>query len=261
MEKLERWLENLAKSLFSRNEARFIGFFAVVFIGTAGLLAALGLLPSELKESSDSGSIIESAEQAALGFLGAGSTSLGMTGQGNATQHPALAQPGTGQVGQPSESSASSNPLPGAGNNQLIVPDKLSIPSLGISTVVRNPTSTSISHLDNELTKGAVRYPGSGTIGNGNMFIFGHSTGHRVVNNQAYRVFNELKNAKKGDEILLQSGSTTFVYKVRTIAKVDKDETMVKFDTATNMLTISTCDSFGSKSDRYVVEADYVGVR
>ncbi|MBU3668892.1 MAG: sortase, partial [Candidatus Taylorbacteria bacterium] len=152
--------------------------------------------------------------------------------------------------------SGSSSDIP---NN--IIPDTLVIPSIGVNTVVRNPTSTNVDDLDQELTKGTVRYPGSGTIGHGNMFIFGHSTGYKVVINKAYKVFNELKNLTKGNEILLQSGSKTYVYVVTSVQKVNKDTTEIIFNAQNSMLTLATCDSFGSKSDRYVVEAVFKGER
>ncbi len=269
LERLEQRLESGFKTLFSKNETRFLGFFALIFLGTAGLLAGIGLLPSELKEnlgtSAPAGSLpvgtAPSGSSGGMGPVGQNSALgiLNATGQGSGTANSGSNAAGTGGTGANGNAGPGSNPS--IADNRLIVPDRIMVPSLGINAVVRNPTSTSISHLDSELTKGAVRYPGSGTIGKGNMFIFGHSTGLSVVQNQAYRIFNELHKTKKGDEILLTSGSTTFVYKVRSVSKVDKNDTLVKFDTATNMLTISTCDSFGSKSDRYVVEADYVGVR
>ena len=38
----------------------------------------------------------------------------------------------------------------------------------------------------------------------------------------------------------------------------DKNEALVEFSNDVNMLTLSTCNSFGRKDDRYVVEADLV---
>ncbi len=247
---MEKWFKNI----FSTNEVRFIGFFAMVFLGSALLLAVTGLLPSELRQSSDGG-IVDTlfnnptSGQEPLAGDRPGHSALGILNSTNPSAQSSDANSSGGTSG------------PGIGDGKIIVPDRLIVPSLDINTIVKNPSSTSITVLDNELKKGAVRYPGSGSIGKGNMFIFGHSTGFRVVQNQAYRVFNELHKVRAGDEILLQSGSTTFVYKVKSVNKVDKNEALIKFDTTRNMLTISTCDSFGTKNDRYVVEADYVGTR
>lgn len=239
------WYDNL----FSKKQSNFLVYFVMIFLGSAALLAAIGFLPSELKENSNSNNFVEEIFNFNSG--GSGSNDTSSSGSSGAS----IVSGNSSTKYASTTTSTTQQPV------KLIAADRLQIPALGIDTVVRNPTSTSVSVLDNELTKGVVRYPGSGTIGNGNMFIFGHSTGWSVVQNKAYKVFNELKNAQKGDEILLKSGSVTFVYKVRTVTKVDKNDTMIKFDTTANMLTLSTCDSFGKKADRYVVEADYIGVK
>ena len=75
------------------------------------------------------------------------------------------------------------------------------------------------------------------------------------------KVFNNIKTLNKGDFIYVESGNTTYTYKVREVTEVNKNDTLITFDTSVNMLTLSTCDSFGAKTDRYVVTADFVGVR
>lgn len=140
-------------------------------------------------------------------------------------------------------------------------PTRLVIPSISVDTVISNPKSTSFEILDAALTRSAVRYPGSGLPGIGNMFIFGHSTGFSVVQNQAYKVFNKLKNVKQGAIITVYSKSAVYEYRVSSVRLVDKSKQLVEFDTTNNMLTLSTCDSFGRDQDRYVVEGDLVSVR
>ena len=140
-------------------------------------------------------------------------------------------------------------------------PTRLVISSIGVDTSVANPKSTSYETLDAALTKSVVRYPGSGLPGLGNMFIFGHSTGFSVVQNQAYKVFNKLKNVKQGATVTVYSKSAVYEYKVTSVKLVDKSKALVEFDTKTNMLTLSTCDSFGRDEDRYVVEANLVSIR
>ena len=139
-------------------------------------------------------------------------------------------------------------------------PTRLVISSIGVDTVIANPKSTNAEVLDAALTKSAVRYPGSGLPGIGNMFIFGHSTGFSVVQNQAYKVFNKIKNAKAGAIITVYSKSATYQYSVTSVKLVDKSKELVTFDTENNMLTLSTCDSFGRDQDRYVLEADLISV-
>lgn len=147
-------------------------------------------------------------------------------------------------------------PIP---NNPDILPTHITIPKIGVDTVVQNPQTQDVKLLDEALLKGSVRYPGSGTIGKGNMFLFAHSTGFRVVHNQAFKAFNNLKDLKTGDDISIQSGSDTYIYRVSKVTLVDSTKALVEFNIKKNMLTLSTCNTFGEKSERYVVEAEYIG--
>lgn len=140
---------------------------------------------------------------------------------------------------------------------EILLPDRISIPKVGVDSMVQKPESQEVSVLDEALTRGAVYYPGSGTINVGNMFIFGHSTGFAVVNNQAYKTFNDLNKLEKGDEIYVDSGDKTFVYKVKTVRLVDDSEAYVDFSNTDRMLTLSTCNTFGQKQERWVVEATF----
>jgi len=142
------------------------------------------------------------------------------------------------------------------------IPLLIKIPSLGINSQIYNPTSTNVDVLDSYLLKGAVRYPGSGLLGvNGNIFLFGHSTGFKIVNNQAYKTFNGLKNLKTGDLISVFSDKNEYTYKVINVKLEGADEVLVKFDVTSKKLTLSTCDTFGAKSDRYVVEAEQLNFK
>ena len=136
------------------------------------------------------------------------------------------------------------------------LPARVMSTDLDLDTKVTNPESTNVKTLDAELLKNAVRYPGSGTISSGNMFIFAHSTGFKVVNNKAYKAFNEIKKLKEGDTIQIQSVSgKTYKYKVTSVTIASKYDTYIDFTAKTPSLTLTTCDSFGSASDRYVVKA------
>ena len=144
------------------------------------------------------------------------------------------------------------------GNRVGELPLTVKIASIGVDAPVYNPATTSVNILNNFLTKGAVRYPGSGLLGgSGNIFIFGHSTGFKIVNNQAYKTFNGLEKLKNGDLISIYSNKYEYVYKVSSVKLVDATKTLVEFNTDSKMLTLSTCDNFGEKTDRYVVEASF----
>ena len=137
-------------------------------------------------------------------------------------------------------------------------PVRIIIDKVGIDSTVLNPEKTDIKVLDQALLRGAVRYPGSGLLGEGNVFIFGHSTSLRVVNNQAYKTFNNLKNLTQGDEIRVRSHDREYLYRVVKVSLVSADTAWVDFTSKRKRLTISTCNTFGKKEERYVVEADFI---
>jgi LPXTG-site transpeptidase (sortase) family protein len=137
-------------------------------------------------------------------------------------------------------------------------PTRIVIDKIQVDSTISNPNTTNVNTLDEYLKQGAVRYPGSGLLGIGNMFIFAHSTGIRVVNNQAYKAFNGLKDLREGDIIKVYGQSAVYRYIVTDVTLVDQTRALVEFDNNKNMLTLSTCNTFGAKSERYVVEADYL---
>ncbi len=138
-----------------------------------------------------------------------------------------------------------------------LIPQKIEIPKIGVSSTILTPKAIDVATLDNALARGAVYYPGSGTLQAGNMFLFGHSTNWKVVNNQAYKTFNDLEKLVKGDTIEISSGEDVYVYTVTSVQKASQDDVLVDFNKGDRMLTISTCDTFGRKQDRWVVEAEF----
>lgn len=137
-------------------------------------------------------------------------------------------------------------------------PSRIVISQIGVDAPVSNPSSTNAGVLDEYLTQGAVRYPGSGLPGQGNMFIFGHSTGLTVVRNEAYKTFNNLGKLKIGEEILVYADNKKYTYQVTSVIMKPASEVEVSFSNTKNMLTLSTCNVFSAKEDRYVVTADLV---
>lgn len=140
------------------------------------------------------------------------------------------------------------------------LPERIIIERLGIDAQVLNPQNADIETLDAALLSGVVRYPGSGDLNDeSNMFLFGHSTGFRVVQNEAFKVFNGLRDAQEGDLVRVQSATDEYVYRITRVVLVDAQEALVSFATGKRKLTLTTCNSFGAKEERYVVEADFVG--
>jgi LPXTG-site transpeptidase (sortase) family protein len=141
------------------------------------------------------------------------------------------------------------------------LPLSLEIPGYKISTIINSPNSTDVKVLDNSLSNGAVYYPGSGMPGSDNTLIFGHSTTFKIVMNKAYQVFNDLKNVKPGSLIYVKTATETHIYRAVEVKRVSKYTSWIQFKSEKPMLTLATCDSFGKASDRWVLTADYVGVK
>ncbi len=158
-------------------------------------------------------------------------------------------------------SDSESGSVAGAAASQFSVesPSRIKIPSIGVDTPIQNPSSSDITVLDNALLKGAVRYPGSALLGEqSRMFILGHQSGLPVVKNQAFKAFNNLQNVKVGEEIELYSATAVFRYRVISVEHASVSDGWVDLSGNDRMLILSTCDSFGKKTDRNIVKAEFV---
>ena len=198
----------------------------VIFAASYGLLSAIDLVPTEVKE----------INAVILGLFAKTENTAGpLIANTNSEQEPAI------------YFSVGPQPI------------RLVIEKIGVDTPVENPQSRDIAVLDNALLKGVVHYPGSGSLeSNTNVFLFGHSTNWTTVHNQAFKSLNRLVELQLDDEIKLFSGEKKYTYKVTSVSLVDQNEALVKFETGKRKLTLSTCDSFGKKTDRFVIEADFI---
>ncbi len=158
----------------------------------------------------------------------------------------------------PMDSGPSQTKVQGA--ESMVLPEKIEIPKLKLSATVANPTTSDPEILDKDLMYGAVRYPSSGTLGaeGKNVVLFGHSSYLPVVRNQAYKTFDGIQTLSRGDQILVTGAGKTYVYEVETVASANAQVDGVPLTVTGNKLTLVTCDSFKTKSDRYVVIAHLV---
>jgi LPXTG-site transpeptidase (sortase) family protein len=140
------------------------------------------------------------------------------------------------------------------------LPEKILIPGLNKELPVVNPVSADVAVLDRELLDAVVRYPDSGLLNaDGNMFIFGHSSHLRTVHNPMFKAFNGIETLPKGSLIQVIGGGRVFVYQVTKQEKVSADSALVDLTPipGRRYLTLSTCNSFGEKSDRFVTTAEF----
>lgn len=138
-------------------------------------------------------------------------------------------------------------------------PVSIAIPVIKLTASIANPDSTNIEVLDNLLLKGAVRYPTSAKLGEqGNVVLFAHSSYLPVVGNPAYKTFDGIQKLVAGDVVTVYSSSTAYTYRVRTVSKESANDAAIPLSVPGRVLTLSTCDSFTTKTDRFVVVADFI---
>jgi LPXTG-site transpeptidase (sortase) family protein len=140
------------------------------------------------------------------------------------------------------------------------LPVSISIPSISINSKIINPISTDPGLLDNSLKQGVVRYPGGGVLGKGNLFMFGHSADPKIFSGYL-NTFNNLEKLKEGDLIEIESESFIYEYIVESVRLEKASDVYVDFTGEKNMLTLVTCNAFGKKEDRYIVEAVFSNKR
>lgn len=135
-------------------------------------------------------------------------------------------------------------------------PNRIIIEKLDLDVQVLNPASDSIAELDAALLSGAVRHPSSADFKNtGTMFLFGHSSYLPTVHNSNFKAFNGIQKLVWGDEIVIESKDRVYTYRVERVYKAAASATEVALDHSEPRLVLVTCNSFGSKDDRFVVEA------
>lgn len=124
---------------------------------------------------------------------------------------------------------------------------------------ILNPETDSIAALDTALLSGVVRHPGSADFKNtGTILILGHSSYLPVVRNKNFQAFNGIQKLVWGDTIRLHSNDTEYVYSVDRVYEAKASDAEIAIAKGVAKLTLATCDSFGSKDDRFVVEATLI---
>ena len=132
--------------------------------------------------------------------------------------------------------------------------------SIGLDKTVANPESTDVDVLDGFLLKGTVRYPTSALLGtSGTVLIFGHSSYLPIVNNQNFKAFNGIQNLKVGETVSVYSATAEYRYAVTSVRLANATEDVIELPATGKFLTLVTCDSFGKKTDRFVVMAEFKG--
>lgn len=222
------------------------GIFIIVFTVFVVMAAILGLIPNDLTTNDSSTRNLENSRQNGL--------------------HPEVETGDEYVRGRIFENSQRDRERQdGIENGDLVavtIPGYISIPTIGLDWKIEDPESAHIDTLNDALDRGPVYYPGSGYVEQGNIFVFGHSSYLPIVNNKAYKAFNDIQKLKVGDEIEISaSGGVKYIYSVEKVELVDADEELIDLSKPGRRLTLSTCNVFGQKSDRWVVDAVFKEVK
>lgn len=142
------------------------------------------------------------------------------------------------------------------------LPIIIRVPKLEREVPVLNPDSRAVADLDQALLEGVVRHPDSADLlEEGNVFILGHSSYLPKVFNRNFQAFNGIQNLVWGDIIEIETADGIYTYEVQKVYKAKVSSMTVPLAVEGHMLTLATCDSFGSTEDRFIVEAERIEVQ
>ncbi len=225
-----RNFEDLIDAIYLRKVA-FLATFFVIFLLSYGLLAWFDLLPEPVAPKAPE---VEQTQLAETGLIESPDSVLA--------------------------TSTVETPAPVIDQGPLL-PNKLVIDRFERTIEVLNPESNLVADLDAALLHGAVRHPDSATMDReGSVFILAHSSYLPSVLNKNFQAFNGIQNLKFGDTVRLEAEGFEYVYRVDKVYKAKAEDATIAIAGNTKRLILATCNSFGSKDDRYIVEAELVEV-
>lgn len=238
-------MDNSLSRIWS-NKVSFFGTFFLVFLLTYLMFVAIGFVPeAPTEEEVETEEVIEVSETMAT-----------------ATSAESAVEIGVGTETDMVESNGELYDLELGMSEEPILPTMISIARLEKTVPVLNPTSRSIDDLDAALLEGVVRHPDSAHLAQeGNIFILGHSSYLPNVLNRNFQAFNGIQHLEWGDTIEIFSDERVFEYRVEKVYRARAQDVTVPIAGTGNMLTLATCNSFGSIDDRYIVEAKRIDSR
>jgi LPXTG-site transpeptidase (sortase) family protein len=160
------------------------------------------------------------------------------------------------------QSAQSEFDLPMGDMSNPVLPTSMYIKKLDRTIPILNPSSRAVSDLDTALLEGVVRHPDSAHMAqDGNVFILGHSSYLPSVMNKNFQAFNGIQDLAWGDKIEVTSDNHVLIYEVEKVYKASAEDVTVPVSGTGPRLTLATCNSFGGKDDRFIVEAKRIEVR
>ncbi|MBP6881732.1 MAG: sortase [Candidatus Pacebacteria bacterium] len=222
----------------------FLGTFFVVFTFSYILLLAIDFVPEEPATTQDQSKI---EEQSADGEV-----------ENRANDEDSQATTSSSVNSEESEQTQAVV----ATDPQTVLPTSILIKKFNKTIPVLNPNSRAIAELDAALLDGVVRHPDSATLAQeGTVFILGHSSYLPQVFNKNFQAFNGIQDLEWGDLIEVYSMDTVYEYRVEKVYRARAQDLTVPIAGNEKLLTLATCNSFGTVDDRYIVEAKQTSAR
>lgn len=134
------------------------------------------------------------------------------------------------------------------------------IPKIGVTApVIYDEQGTDAAAVAAALHKGTYHYPTTAYPGqNGNVAIFGHSSGAVWVKNQYKFIFTLLDKLEAGDKIIVDYKGIRFIYEVTDKIIVPPTEMSVLDPTADPTLSLITCTPVGTNKNRLAIHAKQI---
>jgi len=245
------WMNEIWENKFS-----FFGVFMVIATLSYGALYALDFYPELTFDPTDPVAWVNYGENVISKVTPAVAVVDTQTMVKNET--PDTAEVVTPTVKQPVTQNTERKDVqaPAVTNAQNSLPLRLIIEKLNRDVKILNPQETSVAALDAALLSGVVRHPDSADFAKtGTMFILGHSSYLPTVHNKNFQALNGIQKLEWGDTVRIQSATTEYLYRVQKVYEVKASTASANIQWEKAELTLVTCDTFGAKDDRFVVEA------
>jgi sortase A len=139
-------------------------------------------------------------------------------------------------------------------------PPKVIINKINVNApVIFDQTTVNEANFQKALQHGTVHYPNTAVPGQqGNVVIFGHSSGQWWAPGNYKFVFTLLNKLQYGDTIFVEYQGVRYIYRVSNISVVKPDDLSVLNQGGNSMLTLITCTPVGTSQKRLIVQAQQI---
>lgn len=156
--------------------------------------------------------------------------------------------------------SGSSRTIPASSAISRDAPPNIIINDINVNApVIYDQSTVNEGQFQLALRNGVVHYPGTALPGQqGNVVIFGHSSGQWWAPGDYKFVFTLLDKLKIEDLIYIDYQGTRYIYRVYDSVVVKPTDLSVLNQGSKNILTLITCTPVGSSTNRLIIRAQQI---